>query len=133
LSGFSRGSERRHFDSGETNFAADLKSKSAAVDNTARRPARDGIAAARKRTHGLLLRRSAETSEHDCQMGRNGRGQAPVPPADHRRQWKGGNAATVRRLRQGCGVVSSGAFAVGAAVTRVPPWPSAAVTKVPAM
>src|SRR4029077_16135764 len=112
FSGFSRGGEWRDFGSGETDFGGVLKSESAAVDNTARRPARDGIAAARKRTHGLLRRRSAETSEHDCQMGRNGRGQAPVPPADHRRQWKGGNAATVRRLRQGCGVVSSGAFAV---------------------
>jgi len=44
-----------------TDFAAVLKSESAAVDNTARRPARDGTAAARKRTHGLLRRRSAET------------------------------------------------------------------------
>jgi hypothetical protein len=95
--GPSLGHQRRHLDRGETDFAAVLERERTAIDNAGRRTARDGFAAARRSTHGLLLRRGAKTSEHDCQIGRNGRGRAPVPPADHQRQGKGGNAALLRQ------------------------------------
>jgi hypothetical protein len=91
------GHQRRHLDRGETDFADVLERERAAIDNAGRRTAHDGFAAARRSTHGLLLRRSAKTSERDCQIGRDGRGQAPVPTADHQRQAKGGNAAVLRQ------------------------------------
>jgi len=92
-----RPGERRDFNGGKPDLAAVLERESSAIDNARRSTARDSFAATRERTYGLLLRRSAGTSEHDCQIGRNGRGQAPVPPADHRRQGKGGNAAALRQ------------------------------------
>ena len=94
---------------GETDFAAVLQSESAAVQTRpaapcARRPAIAPTAHAR-----LLLRRSADHRTHVTATtpAANGRRQVPVPPADHRRRWKGGNAAALRAKTSECGLLTA--------------------------